>query len=150
MGDQTAAIVVDYREAARRHEPFQRLATTTLPFDEVIERLRSAIQGEDIMVLAEVDAQAILARSHYEIGPARQILFFHPRLMARLLSADPSALLEAPLKFAVVAGADGAVSVRWQDVRLNYGRYGNPELAELGAELTEACERIADAALCRA
>jgi uncharacterized protein (DUF302 family) len=148
MVNQPQEIVVDYREAGSVHEPFQHLRKTDLAFDDVLERLRAAIKAEDIMVLHEVDAQAILARSAYRIGPARQILFFHPRLMARLLAADTAALLEAPLKFAVVAGADG-VSVRWQDPRLNYARYANPELATLGQEFSEVCKRIADAALGR-
>jgi uncharacterized protein (DUF302 family) len=144
-GDQRM-ISVDYREEGRRHEDFQHLRMTNLDNDTVLARLRSAIMAEDIMVLAEVDAQSILGRSGYAIGPTRQILFFHPRLMARLLAADTSALLEAPLKFSVVAG-DAGVAVRWQDPRPGYDRYGNAALTELGAELAKLCERIADAAL---
>jgi uncharacterized protein (DUF302 family) len=112
--NDSGRIVVSYREEGRVHERFQHLRVTDLVFDEMLKRLRSAIEREDIMVLHEVDAQAILNRSNYAIGPARQILFFHPRLMARLLQGDTSALLEAPLKFSVIQGED-KVFVRWQD-----------------------------------
>lgn len=99
------------------------------------------------MVLHEIDPQAILARSHYVIGAMRQLLFFHPRLMAPLLGADPSALLEAPLKFSVIAGPEGQVHVRWQDPVAAFARYEDPTLAKLGEDLTSLCLLIVDAAL---
>ena len=139
-------IVVDYREEGRRHEAFQHLRTTKLAYEDVLNRLRHEIQAEDIMVLHEVDAQAILSRSNYKIGPARQILFFHPRLMARLLKADTSALLEAPLKFSVIGDGD-QVFVRWQDPAPGFARYGSEALTRLGVELSATCQRIADKAL---
>jgi uncharacterized protein (DUF302 family) len=141
------AIDVDYSDGGRQHEPFQYLRSTALPFKEVLERLRAAIREEDVMVLQEIDPQAILARSNYVIGAMRQLLFFHPRLMARLLDADPSALLEAPLKFSVIAGREGLVHVRWQDPAPAFARYGEPALAKLGDELADLCRVIADAAL---
>lgn len=139
-------IRVAYREEGRRHDGFQHLRMTALDYETVLRRLRTAIQAEDMMVLAEVDAQAILARSNYEIGPTRQILFFHPRFMARLLAADTSALLEAPLKFAVIEGERG-VAVRWQEPRQAFERYSAEALAALGEELSALCERIVGAAL---
>jgi uncharacterized protein (DUF302 family) len=143
---EKATIVVDYREEGRQHDSFQHLRIVDLSFDDVLARLRKAIQNEDIMVLHEVDAQAILGKSNYKIGPARQILFFHPRIMARLLHGDTSALLEAPLKFSVIGSGD-KVFVRWQDPAPNFARYGSETLTELGNELSAVCKRIADAAL---
>ena len=67
--------------------------------------------------------------------------------MARLMRADPAALLEAPLKFAAMALPDGSVSVRWFDPAIAFARYDNPALAELGRELAALCERIAAKAL---
>ncbi len=144
--DESATIIVHYRDEGRVHAPFQHLRVTELAFEDVLKRLRSAIEGEDIMVLHEVDAQAILKRSNYAIGPARQILFFHPRLMARLLQGDTSALLEAPLKFSVIESGN-KVFVRWQDPAPSFARYESPELAALGSELAGVCQRIADEAL---
>ncbi|MGY3608182.1 DUF302 domain-containing protein [Bradyrhizobium sp. Leo121] len=138
-------IVVDYLDNGKRHEPFQRLRTTSLAFDDVLEGLRLAIEAADILVLHEIDAQAVVQRSNYQIGPTRQILFFHPRFMARLLAADPSALLEVPLKFSVIAGSGGQVFVRWQDPECHFARYQNAELSQLGRELSATCERIAGA-----
>lgn len=109
--------------------------------------LRAATDAVDLWVLHEIDPQALIERGGYLIGEARQVLFFHPRHVARLLEADPAALIEAPLKFAVLAMPGGQASVYRNDPVTAFGRYGKPALAELGRELAAACERIATAAL---
>src|SRR3954453_5170614 len=68
--------------------------------------------------------------------------FFHPRLMSRLLAADSAALLEAPLKFAVIGFPDGQAELRWLDPATAFARYRSPALTELGNELAGLCEGI--------
>ena len=94
------------------------------------------------MIRHEIDPQAILQRAGHSIGAARQLLFFHPDLLVRLLQADQSALLEAPLRFAVMELPDGAVTIRWFNHALSFARYDNPALTNLGRELAATCERI--------
>jgi uncharacterized protein (DUF302 family) len=139
-------VIVDYRETGSHHEGFQNLRMTNLPFDLVVERLRAAIVAEGIIILAEIDSQAVLAEANYKIGPARQILFYHPRLMARLLAIDTAAYLEAPLKFAIIEG-DRQVSVRWHYPAPAYASYSSDLLADLGEELSQVCKLIAAKAL---
>ena len=67
--------------------------------------------------------------------------------MVRLLTADPAALLEAPLKLAVMAMPDDPVTVRWIDPAAAFGRYDDPLLAELGRELASSVDRIVATAL---
>ncbi len=126
---------------------FGHVESTSLPIAATVERLRNAIEAAGLWVLQEIDPQAILAKGGHSIMPVRQILFFHPDLMVRLLEADPAALLEAPLKFAVMALPDGTVSVRWIDPAAPFARYGSTALAALGRELAVTCGRIAAAAL---
>jgi len=123
-------------------EAFQRSLTCTLAITDVVARLYTAINMAGLWVLHEIDPEMLLRRGGYAIGAARQILFFHPRLMARLLAADPSALLEAPLKFAILALPDGRVAVRWTDPVAAFGRYGSPALAVLGQELAAVCDDV--------
>lgn len=122
---------------------FQRQRTCLLPFPEVAARLRAGIEAAGLWVLHEIDPQAILLRGGYEISPARQILFFHPRLMKRLLEADAAAILEVPLKFALLEEGVGT-GLRWLDPATTFARYGNDALAELGRELSQTCDRIAN------
>ena len=124
---------------------FQHARTTALPFEEVLTRLRQAIEAAGFWVLHEIDPQKVLQRGGHEIGPARQILFFHPDLMVRLLQANPAALLEAPLKLAVMQQPDGHTMIRWHDPATAFGRYGNPVLTDLGQDLASRCRQIVTA-----
>jgi uncharacterized protein (DUF302 family) len=108
--------------------------------------LQDAIGGAGLWVLHEIDAQALLRRAGYTIGAVHQILFFHPRFMARLLAADPAALLEVPLKFALIETAGGRAVLRWSDPAIAFARYENSALTDLGLELSAICEEIAAAA----
>jgi len=123
---------------------FQRVRISRLPLAGVVSRLRDAITANDVWVLHEIDPQTLLRKGGYAIAAARQIFFFHPRLMARLLTADAAALIEAPLKFAVTELEDGGVAVRWLDPEAAFARYNHPDLTSLGKELAQLCEHIAD------
>lgn len=67
--------------------------------------------------------------------------------MIRVISADVSAMVEAPLKLVVAEGADGIVTLRLADPATAFGRYGNPALAELGTELSATVRRIVHASI---
>lgn len=121
---------------------FQHARTSTLPFEDVLVRLRHEIEAAGLWVLHEIDPQKVLQRGRHAIGPARQILFFHPDLMVRLLQANQAALLEAPLKLAVLQQPDGAVTIRWIDPAAAFARYANPALTGLGHDLARRCEKI--------
>jgi uncharacterized protein (DUF302 family) len=124
---------------------FQHSRIVTLPFEEVLTRLRQAIQAARLWVLHEIDPQKVLQNGGYEISPARQILFFHPDLMVRLLQSNPAALLEAPMKLAVMQQPDRSVAVRWKDPTAAFSRYGNPILTDIGQDLASRCGQIVTA-----
>lgn len=140
---------VTYGDISESSASFQRSMKFAYSLPDVVARLREAIEAADLWVLHEIDPQALLQKGGYAIGPARHILFFHPRLMARLLAADPAALIEAPMKFSVLELPDGAVTLRWNDPAAAFARYGNAALADLGQELASLSERIAVATLNR-
>ena len=120
--------------------PHQRLAHSILSFDETLVRLKEAIQAEGLLLLHEIDTQMILGRGGYAIPSTRQILFFHPRYMVRLLEADPSAVMEAPLRLLVMEMPDGTVVLRHPDPDAALAPYAG--LASLGSELSLILMRI--------
>lgn len=122
---------------------FQHERLIAAPLVEVVAQLRSAIEAAGLWVLHEIDPQALLHKGGYEIPGARQILFFHPKLMVRLLKADSAAILEVPLKFALLEEA-GAVRLRWLDPEPAFAKYQNDGLADLGNELASTCIAIAE------
>ena len=111
-----------------------------LSFEDTLATLKVAIETEGLWLLHEIDPQMLLKRGGFQIHPARQLLFFHPRYVVRIMEINPSALIEAPLKIAVLELPDGSVLLRHQDVAAGFERY--PGLAALGTELAELCERV--------
>ncbi len=122
-------------------------ATTSRPLEEVVERLRQAIERAGLWVLHDIDPQTTVMRDGYSIGKACQIPYFHPRLLLRAFTVDPAPLVDIPLKFAVVELAPGETVVRWFDPSISFGRYGQADLAVLGHELAQACQSIVQAAV---
>jgi uncharacterized protein (DUF302 family) len=136
-------VSVTQGEVGQALASFQRSITCPYSVSDAVARLHEAIEAADLWVLHEIDPQALLQRDSDPIGRERQVLFFHPRLMSRLLTADPAASIEAPLKFVVIEPPDGAVTVRWNDPATAFARYGNAALTILGQELAAVCESIA-------
>jgi uncharacterized protein (DUF302 family) len=136
--------VADVGQAAAR---FQKSRVTTLALSTLVAHLRDAIEAANLWVLHEIDPQALLKRGGYRIAAARQVLFFHPRYVARLLGADPSALLEVPLKFVMLELPDGTVALRWSDPAALFARYRSSALENLGRELSDLCDQIVDVSL---
>ena len=138
---------VRYPEWGTASASFQSSRTSSFPHGEVVERIERAIESVGLWVLGKVDAQAFVGQGGYAIGGTLQILAFHPKFMVRLLEADPSALLGAPLKFAVIEMPDGSVKVSWADQAQAFQRYNNAALADLGHELAAICKSIVRDAL---
>jgi uncharacterized protein (DUF302 family) len=118
-------------------------ALSRLPFEATLEALREAIQAEGLWVIQEIDPRKLLEKGGYAILPARQILFFHPRLVARILGAAPAALVEAPLKVVVMEHPDGAVSLHHPDGREAFRRH--PGLGALAEEVGLILARVVGA-----
>jgi uncharacterized protein (DUF302 family) len=119
---------------------FQHVVISALSFDATVDRLKRALQEHDLWLIQEIDPQMLLQRGGYHIYPTRQLLFFHPRYMARLLALDPNALIEAPLKLVVMQTPDGKVTVRFMAFEMTFGRYDT--LTELTKELATLCQRL--------
>lgn len=134
------AASTDVTYAGASNPSHQKIITSAWDFDATLERLRQAIAQKDLWVIQEINPQMLLARGGYAILPARQLLFFHPRYVARLLAIDPSAVAEIPLKLVVMQMPDGSVTVRHNDVTSLLGRY--PGLTALADELSEISQHL--------
>jgi uncharacterized protein (DUF302 family) len=115
-------------------------ALSRLPFEATLAALREAILAEDLWVIQEIDPRLLLEKGGFAILPARQILFFHPRLVARILGTAPAALVEAPLKVLVMEHPGGDVSLHHPDAREAFGRY--PGLGALAEEVGLILARV--------
>lgn len=109
-------------------------------FERTIEILRGAIVAADMMILHEIDTQAIVRRGGIEISGVRQLLYFHPRWMKIVVETAPDAVIEAPLKFVIRETASGTkCNYHWPSQ--TFGRYAG--LAATAGELDEIARQIA-------
>ncbi len=109
-------------------------------FDETLDRLRHAIEAENLMVVHEINPQQMLRMVGVRTRGMRQILFFHPRYMKRIFETNRNAAIEPPLKLVVMERPDGGAMVRYVDPAYTFGRYNG--LDELGRELKGVVEKI--------
>lgn len=128
-----------------KSSPFAGPLTRYSPFgfEETLNRLKLAIDAEGLWLLHEIDSQKLMMREGHRISPLRQLLFFHPRYLVRLLEGNPDALLEAPLRMIVHERIEGRVLLYLPPVAENYGRF--PGLEQLGLELDNICQRVVTA-----
>jgi uncharacterized protein (DUF302 family) len=112
---------VDYAPASS--PPFQSVVISVLDFEATVAILKQAVTEMDLWLINEVNPQMLLERGGYAIQPARQLFYFHPRYLVRLLGADPGALVEIPLKLVVLQMPDGSVTVRHNHVEGLLSRY---------------------------
>jgi uncharacterized protein (DUF302 family) len=111
-----------------------------LAFEEALSLLKAEIEKEGFWLLAEIDPQKLALKAGHEIPPARQLLFFHPDYLLRLLEASPEALIEVPLKLAILDLAEGGVLVshtRPSEILAPY-----PGLSDLAEELEAKVKAI--------
>ncbi len=109
-------------------------------FDQTLSRIKQAIEGENLMVIQEINPQQMLRLVGMRTGGMRQILFFHPRYMKRIFEANRNGGIEPPLKILVMERPDGSVAVRYHDPVHMYAPYQG--LDGIAAEFKDILERV--------
>ena len=144
-GIATAADLSDTHGCPHASVPLSWPVTVSRhPLGQTVDRLKHALQAHDLWLIHDIDTQMLLKRGGHDIPGLRQLLFFHPRYMARLLSTDPNALNHVPLKFIVMERPGGEVTFYCADPLATFAPY--PALADLARDLAEVCHQIALAA----
>lgn len=82
-------------------------------FGETVEILKGAIEEQNLMVIHEIDGQKMLRMAGKNIKGMKQIFYFHPKFMRRVMEANKEAAIQIPLKFIVMEKPDGKVIVRY-------------------------------------
>jgi len=123
-------------------KPPSFLVTTASKYDfaDTVDLLKGTIEEQNLMVIKEIDAQQMLRMVDVKTGGMKQILFFHPRYMKKIIAANRNAGIVPPLKVIVMERPDGKVMVRYvQPVHLFEGYDG---LAEISSELQGVMETV--------
>ena len=103
--------------------------TTTLPFDEAVERVREELKGEGFGVLCEIDVQATL-KAKLDVDSERYLILgaCNPPLAHRALQTEPDIGVLLPCNV-VVFERDGETRVSAVDAEQMLSIVGRDDLA---------------------
>ncbi|MFQ5677043.1 MAG: DUF302 domain-containing protein [bacterium] len=82
-------------------------------FDETVDILTGAIEEQNLMVIHIIDGQKMLRMAGKNVKGMKQIFYFHPKYMRKVMEANQEAAIQIPLKFIVMEKPDGKVVVRY-------------------------------------
>ena len=119
---------------------FQVVVSSKYDFEDTLALLKAAIEGENLMIIKEINPQQMLRMVGVHTKGMRQLLFFHPRFMKRIMAANAHATIEPPLKIAVMETPQGNVVVKYVKPSALFGRYQG--LAAIGQELDALIAKI--------
>lgn len=114
-------------------------------FEETVQRLQAAFVEKGMQVFAVIDHSGEAQRVGLKMRPTKVIIFGSPKGGTPLMVAAPSLAIDLPLKALVAEGADGKVSVTYNDPEYLQKRHGVPadlikNLAGAGALIGKAVE----------
>jgi uncharacterized protein (DUF302 family) len=109
--------------------------TTTLPFDEAVERVRQELKAEGFGVLCEIDVQATLKEKlGVDEEPYTILGACNPPLAHRALEAEPELGVLLPCNV-VVYRQSGDTHISAIDAERMLSIVGNEELAPIAADV---------------
>ncbi len=121
-------------------------ATTALPFDDAVARVREELAAEGFGVLCEIDVQATLeAKLGIESDPYLILGACNPPLAHRALDAEPDIGVLLPCNVVVyVQGGETRISA--VDAERMLSIVGRDDLGPIAAEVRERLARVVDRA----
>jgi len=70
-----------------------KMAMSKYSFSETVDLLKGAIEQQNLMVVYELDGQKMLKMAGKNVGGMKQLFFFHPAYMAKVMEANEMAEL---------------------------------------------------------
>jgi uncharacterized protein (DUF302 family) len=113
-----------------------------LPYDDAVERVTAALQGQGFGILTEIDVRATLKKK-LDLDFRRYVILgaCNPPLAHRALSAELDVGLLLPCNVIVYEGEGGGSVVSAADPGAMMEISGNPALGPIAAEARERLER---------
>jgi len=120
-------------------------AASSSPVDETVKRLQAAFAEKGLKLFALIDHSGEAAKAGLKMRPTKVLIFGSPMGGTPLMVAAPSLAIDLPLKVLVAEGAEGKVSVTYNDPQYLKERHGVPEeliknLAGAGSVIGKAVE----------
>jgi uncharacterized protein (DUF302 family) len=104
-------------------------------FSQTISKLKGAIKARSLVVILEVNHKDIMARVGLEGKNSATIGFVGPMMEHKVLTAEPRAALEMPLKIVVRELVYGKAEVIYHQPSFLFQHYENKNLDNLSREM---------------
>ncbi len=115
-------------------------------FGETVNRIEAAVRANKIRFFGEIDQANLAATAHISLRPSKLLLFGNPPLGIQLLTANPLAGLDWPVRMLVTQDADGQVWMAYTDFEFIAHRYGIADRPAVVAMATKVSALIAGSA----
>lgn len=120
--------------------------STTKTFPDLQAALDAAVKAEGMAAVTKACASCGAARRDVTIPGNMVVGVFRNDFAVRMLEADVSAGIEAPIRFYLTENADGTAALSYRMPSAVFAPYGNPDLDALAKELDGIWEAIASKA----
>lgn len=114
-------------------------------FANTVSAIKSAIKNKGVAIIFEVNHQNMIAMVGGSTTPSVTIGFAKPQLGQKLLSLEPLAGIEMPMRIAVRELVNGNVYVIYYKPSYLFSHYNNPRLSKLGKKMDKMIGMFAKA-----
>lgn len=114
-------------------------------FSDTVAGIKGAIKKKGVAIIFEVNHQNMISMVGGSTTPSVAIGFAKPQLGQKLLSIEPLASIEMPVRIAVRELANGKVYVIYYKPSYLFAHYNNPKLKKLGKKMDKMIGMFAKA-----
>jgi len=114
-------------------------------FKSTVAGIKGAIKKKGLAIIFEANHQNMIAMVGGSTTPGVAIGFAKPQTGQKLLSKEPLANIEMPIRIAVRELANGKVYVIYYQPSYLFAHYNNPKLKKLGEKMDKMLGMIAKA-----
>jgi uncharacterized protein (DUF302 family) len=127
--------------AAESKQPV--MLESSRPYNDTVAGIKGAIKKNGLAIIFEANHQNMIAMVGGSTTPGVGIGFAKPQAGQKLLSKEPLANIEMPLRIAVRELENGKVYVIYYQPSYLFAHYNNPKLNDLGEKMDKMLEMIA-------
>ncbi len=111
--------------------------------DETVAKLEAILRNKGVKLFAVIDHSGEAEKAGLKMPPTKVLIFGNPKGGTPLMLCAPSTAIDLPLKVLVAEGADGKVTVSWNNPTWLEVRHGFPVDLIGNISVVEALARIA-------
>lgn len=117
---------------------------STYSVQETMDRLETALEANDLIIVARIDHAANAENAGMELRPTQLLIFGNPRLGTQLMQNAQTAGIDLPQKFLAWEDADGTVYLSYNDPIYLADRHGISGQDDVLQQISRALAMLAE------